>query len=1120
VSPFPLDSLEISTNPDDLNEDFHTFDEITPILQPKPALIEDSYAFGDANANSESNYDNHQPRRPLHLSIAEPHTSLAAKFSQTQHRQYEEIPMAPLLISEGTDSISTKATENEEETDSMRERKRQQLIEQSLNCAAAFFGINIEVAFHPEVIPAKITTHNQNSKTNTTNNINTITPPALPGSSKDKEPGPSPKQMQKTQSLPIRVNAKQDSWGSFDKTALHRRVSAPTLGDFDEGSTHSRPQDHVDPKDGHLWRAKYCVLEDGILYFYRNAEDAHSPEAQHERKSCHLLPEESFSKGSSGGGGGGAGEYSDLSKSPMPSRGCLIFSSTDGSLSGSNSDMESNFMWEKRVALTCVGAVRSAETEFGTNAFELLAVEDEEDEGHTDKLVLRAVTSGEMNEWLFQFHRSLASYVMNMMDWAGASPSYALGDIHHPSFAHESLNHTIQTSPLRSFNVPAFSPRFVKHMQTPTAASLSHGHGRNKLRRRRRNDFKTSHSFGTGDSVPSTPLSQSPTQLPFPLTVPSNLVTPLKSGDLPLPEPEPEVQRPMQREMEDTSPELSAPQSANPPETERPPAPSTSGKYVPPHLRKGGAKYVPPHLRNKDNVGESASKPPEPRKYVPPHLRNENGSNSSNIKTNKLSPRSLSLDEKERIESACSAPKAAGSRTQQGLPGAVEAPVATAFQLGGCADPRVIPGSILDQRYIPKKASRVGPVHTDPFGSFGGSKNSQPGDHTDLLNNPSSSLQWEVGAVSQCGVRDSNEDAYLVTNDLLEAFSGITADTLVPTYWDSAKNHQTGLFAIFDGHCGNQAARFAAEKLPYFLYGESLQDITSADLDPKTIEEIMRRAIVKMDEEFCRVCVEDTREWESGTTALIAMLANEHLIIANIGDCRGAICRSAHSGRDQRPSVLDGEVWNELVADRESGRTGQRCFWREVAEVHSPSRKDEKARIEEAGGWTTTEKEIPISQFQRMDFWDEDVIGILKRCCFFDRVSIPQGSKACSSAPQRILQITRVCGELAVSRAIGDRDFKAACNRPTSSEDDQGKWDCPLLLPFPEDHCRQFVGDLVSGKPDFHAIRVGEVGVQGEFLLLACDGLWDVMDMDDAVRVTRDLLFEKKWPAKQAVSLH
>jgi serine/threonine protein phosphatase PrpC len=36
--------------------------------------------------------------------------------------------------------------------------------------------------------------------------------------------------------------------------------------------------------------------------------------------------------------------------------------------------------------------------------------------------------------------------------------------------------------------------------------------------------------------------------------------------------------------------------------------------------------------------------------------------------------------------------------------------------------------------------------------------------------------------------------------------------------------------------------------------------------------------------------------------------------------------------------------------------------------------------------------------------------------------------------------------------------------------------------------------------------------------LLACDGLWDVIDAEDAVRVTRDLLFEKKWLAKKAAA--
>jgi serine/threonine protein phosphatase PrpC len=74
------------------------------------------------------------------------------------------------------------------------------------------------------------------------------------------------------------------------------------------------------------------------------------------------------------------------------------------------------------------------------------------------------------------------------------------------------------------------------------------------------------------------------------------------------------------------------------------------------------------------------------------------------------------------------------------------------------------------------------------------------------------------------------------------------------------------------------------------------------------------------------------------------------------------------------------------------------------------------------------------------------------------------------------------------------------------------------LLPYPDNHNRRFRGDLVINTPEFQTVRVGEPGFFDEYLLLACDGLWDVMDTDDAVRVTRDLLFEKNWPAKKAAA--
>ncbi|ACI65792.1 predicted protein, partial [Phaeodactylum tricornutum CCAP 1055/1] len=251
-----------------------------------------------------------------------------------------------------------------------------------------------------------------------------------------------------------------------------------------------------------------------------------------------------------------------------------------------------------------------------------------------------------------------------------------------------------------------------------------------------------------------------------------------------------------------------------------------------------------------------------------------------------------------------------------------------------------------------------------------------------------SALRWEVGAVSECGIREWNEDSYLIASNLQDA---LNTKGGYETVWRDDENHQAGLFALFDGHLGNHAARFAAEKLPQFIYDE--------------VEGILRQSLLKLDNEFCKLCSQDGRDWESGATALVAALVNEHLVVANLGDCRGVV---------------------------DSGRS-RRCLWKQVSEDHSPLRVDEKKRIEDANGWITT-------------------------------------------------------------------------------------WECPLHLIYPVNHSHRFSHDLVSNVPDFQTIRIGGKGISDEFLVLACDGLWDVMDADDAIRVTRDLLFERCWSAKKAAA--
>ena len=89
---------------------------------------------------------------------------------------------------------------------------------------------------------------------------------------------------------------------------------------------------------------------------------------------------------------------------------------------------------------------------------------------------------------------------------------------------------------------------------------------------------------------------------------------------------------------------------------------------------------------------------------------------------------------------------------------------------------------------------------------------------------------------------------------------------------------------------------------------------------------------------------------------------------------------------------------------------------------HKPDRSDETARITRAGGW------------------------------------VSNGS---------------VMHTLAVSRALGDRDFKVYAN----SDSD---------LPWKE--------SLVTAEPEVRVTRVQE----GDELILACDGLWDVLSAEAA----------------------
>ena len=701
-----------------------------------------------------------------------------------------------------------------------------------------------------------------------------------------------------------------------------------------------------------------------MLYFYRNQEDADSVEAETERETgLDQKPDLSV-------------DY--LSKSPMTRPSYMKISNSKA--------RPTTAIWEKRVALENVDVCRSSIELYGENSFVLLT-HGTAGAAHdiSDMLVLKARSEEEMERWMRQFQRGIASFVQRVI------MSY---DSDNRSPMLRSSTPKTTASAILSSNSPNNLPPYL---------SLSHGHGRSDLHRRL--------------VITKGSPSQSPGGSPLPR---SNLPNPISNS-----RSSSTYKVPV---LDSTKLDVEKPVS----------------KYIPPHLRQGsGGKYVPPHLRRKPN---SLS---EKNVYT-----KSNNSKQGSFRKDEDS-RNLTREDERESEERSSIP--------------------LNVVLGGCAEAQQ------------KKKKGMNVRRTESFGTFGGVK---------------SSLRWEVGAVSELGKRNSNEDSFVFASNF-----AVACDR-------SAEDHDIdALFAIFDGHCGSNASSFAARNLVSYFEEERIRiskNITSTgSSSPQTMKDVLLNTIRRLDDEICK-----KSEWEDGSTALVALIIDESIVLANLGDCRAVVSLSAEG-------VDIGSNWKKVDA-----KLGDGHFYREVAETHCPSREDEKSRIISANGWVTHEQEVCLSQLHHIDLFDPDVVDILKRC-FSERLSESNLSSidndrstgVSRSAPGRVYKSYRVCGELAVSRALGDRDFKKAFNTPKLVDGEEGWWEGPNFLPYPPDHSRCFKDDLVISKPDIEVFDVENIDECEQFLILACDGLWDVMDPDDAVIVTRDLLYTKRVSAKIAVSI-
>jgi serine/threonine protein phosphatase PrpC len=197
-------------------------------------------------------------------------------------------------------------------------------------------------------------------------------------------------------------------------------------------------------------------------------------------------------------------------------------------------------------------------------------------------------------------------------------------------------------------------------------------------------------------------------------------------------------------------------------------------------------------------------------------------------------------------------------------------------------------------------------------------------------------------------------------------------------------------YGLYDGHGGRAAADFAVEhlhkKFEYFFTAKNKNGHSE-----QCIDAVLHDSFLSTHQSFCK----QYPEKRDGSCALVAVLHNNILWVANAGDSRAVRCCAGKA----RPLSRD----------------------------HKPSRLDEQGRIEKAGGRIIIEDDV-----------------------------------------YRVMSHSRKRG-LAVSRSLGDKSYRG------------------LVIPDPE-------------------IRSTTLTKKDEFLILACDGVWDVVTNDGAVKIVQNYL--------------
>ncbi|KAH8083751.1 protein serine/threonine phosphatase 2C [Cristinia sonorae] len=319
-----------------------------------------------------------------------------------------------------------------------------------------------------------------------------------------------------------------------------------------------------------------------------------------------------------------------------------------------------------------------------------------------------------------------------------------------------------------------------------------------------------------------------------------------------------------------------------------------------------------------------------------------------------------------------------------------------------------------------------------------------------------SSLSFKCAVTDSKGPRRTMEDAH----SIIVPFGGVRGQ---------------GFFAIFDGHAGKQAAEWCGQNFSLYLL-EALRKHTAAN-----IPDVLNQTFHNVDTSLSRMTEESEGKMHAGCTAVTAFLrledanGKQSFIPSDFDPLQSSTDMIEADGDD---SGSGGEAQDELKK-KKSGKTKLKDRLRNIG----GGRSDTSSLATTSSHSSSASEKDPArvftpssaSNIRRVLYCANagDARGVLcrggkaVRLTYDHKGSDKQEAKRIMDAGGFVMS-GRVNGVLAVTRSLGDSSMK----------------------------------EFVVGAP---YTTETELSDEDEFLILACDGLWDVVEDQAAVQLVRDV---------------